>query len=218
MRLYLLSCFLLFSYAAFAQPRLEIGLFGQYEFDLASMRSFQTKGVSPGAQLGMVLEYPNRTIHVYLSGRWEAFRERTGEVFLSGFGTEEELLHDNLVLGPGLMVRLAKNSRIQPLLGIEISLGIPLRTRYQMVRTEDLGFLFLPESWEADGGALFQAGAYFFTGLSGRVVGDTHWQLKLGMGHGTQSFNWNGVYPVDLEQFLLTGWYTSASLGLAKRF
>ena len=63
------------------------------------------------------------------------------------------------------MVRLAKSRRIQPLLGLEIFIGIPLRTRYEMVRTEDMSFLFLPEYWQADGGALFQAGTYFFSGF-----------------------------------------------------
>lgn len=218
MRLNITLILCLATTCAFAQPRFELGVFGQYEFDLPSMRSFQSKGVSPGVQAGMVLEYPNRTIHVYLSGRWEAFRERTGEVFLFGFGMEEELLLDNLVVGPGLMVRLAKNRRIQPLLGLEIFIGIPLRTRYEMVRTEDISFLFLPEYWQADGGALFQAGTYFYTGLSSRIANETYWELKLGMGHGTQTFNWNSIHPVDLEQFLLTGWYTSARLGLTKRF
>lgn len=218
MRLFILLSSLLLSWTLPAQSELEVGVFGQHEFPVFNKRDFSAKGVSPGAQVGMVLAYPNKTIHVYFSARWEAFREQSGVVFLSGFGTEEELLHDNLVMGPGLMIRLAKNRKIHPLLGLEISLGIPLRTRYTMVRTEDIPTSFLPEYWQVEGGALFQAGAYFFTGLSGQINEKVYWQCRLGAGHNTQTINWGSRHPVGLDEVLIMGWYASAGIGIMRSF
>ena len=58
-----------------AQPNWHFGVYAQYELDVPNLRSLQTKGIVPGIQLGLELEYPKSSVSIYATSRWERLRE-----------------------------------------------------------------------------------------------------------------------------------------------
>lgn len=198
-----------------AQPNWHFGVYAQYELDVPNLRSLQTKGIVPGIQLGLELEYPKSSVSIYATSRWERLREIDREILLFNFNTRESLWHDNLILGPGVMVSLGKRGRIHPLVGVEVFLGLPLRTMYELTAEGgSSGNVTFPSYLQVDGGAGIMAGWQVFTGLEGDLQEGWTVQFKAFYGRADQTYRhyYTGSEVSGVNLYL--GNYMNLRLGL----
>lgn len=205
---------LLLSINLLAQPNWHIGIFNQYEIKIPDLRSLQLKGVNPGLQFGLTLDYPKSKVNIYLTSRWERLREGKREIFLFNFGTRETIKQDNLIIGPGLTLNFGPRRQLQPLFGVEIFVGIPLRSQYEFFGPEGMTSFFLPSYLEVKDGTDFLAGWATYAGVLTEIGTDLSCQLKLGFGRADQTFSGAPFSRPNYQPTILSGSYATATLGL----
>lgn len=202
--------------SASAQPLWQVGVFGQYELDELDPLRRPLNGVNPGLFFGFELEFPVVHAGVYVHSRWDRLREDSTEIRWENLGTKENLLHDNLVLGPGIQLIVFPKKKMQVLLGIETYLGIPLRTKYEFFGPDGSSTLInFPSYADARGGAGILAGWQAHLGIRGPLVDRVNWFTRIGYGRGEQSVYWMGESGVGGIATLFYGGYVYSTLGVS---
>lgn len=220
-QIFKLSALLLILFSACAtlqgQVHWQLGLYAQYEVDIGS-RPLQLAGLSPGAKIGATLDIPEGLVNMYLTTRWERLRENSIEIFWFNFETRESLKQDNLVIGPGLEFVFFSRRRMHLLLGLEVYLGVPLRTHYELFGSGTSTIITFPSHLIVEGGALYMAGWQTHVGLEGSITDHQFWQLRFGLGDSAQYYDWGGEAEVAGNGLLHGGRYAFASLGVSHTF
>ncbi|MEO0728342.1 MAG: hypothetical protein AAFZ63_27600 [Bacteroidota bacterium] len=200
-----------------AQTQWQVGAYGQYEVDVRGLRRVQVQGISPGVMVGFKKSLPSAEVGIYLHARYERIREDSTEILKYQFAANEALQQDNLVFGPALQVVIFPEKKFQLLLGVDIYVGIPIRTFYEYFGPLPLGTpgapIYLPSYTTLDGGAGALVGWQSHLGVAGKLTPRQEWQLRLGYGYGDQTYDWTDLNHIDEIGRLHSGRYMYVSLG-----
>ena len=213
---YCLSFYLLFSVShAFGQSQLQLEVYGQVELASSVARTVQLSGINPGLTIGFELDLPEADGGFYLRTRWERVREDSSTVHWIDPSIQENLLHDNLAIGPGFYLVVFPEKKIQMLVGLEMFFGIPLRTEYEFFGPgTGTGSGNLPSYASVSGGASRLLGWQGHLGFRGKLVDQVNWNFRFGYGAARQSYNWESRSELGGSGDLFTGTYFYTSVGV----
>lgn len=213
-RLFLSLILLAVALTLTAQREWQFGLNAQYELDIPGTRDFQMQAVSPGLFLGLKMKAAEAHAVVGMNMRWERLREDSVDFRWRIPGTQENVWQDNLVLGPGLQVVVFPEKKLQMLIGLEIFVGIPLRTKYELFGPVPSNpFVLLPSYALITGGTELLVGWQGYLGIGGALSARLGWQLRAGFGHGDQAFDWGDNGNLSGIGKFIAGRYVYLGLG-----
>ncbi|WP_367392721.1 hypothetical protein [Lewinella sp. LCG006] len=141
------------------------------------------------------------------------------------YGLEETLRIDNILMGPGLELKLNNGGKYHPLLGGQAFLGFSVNSEYSFdnIGTSLLLVNPLPIIYEVKGGAGLYSGAQVFAGLESVFTEKIQLRIKACLGEHFQFASWQLPEPLNLLQpdsnnaQLIKGGYWQASLEVIHR-
>ena len=166
----------------------------------------------PFVRIGLPMELKRSRLILLGQFSWQHWRAEDVKLRYLVPETRENLWLDNIQFGVGVDWQLKTTIRLQPVIAVFCTVGMPLRMHYQLVGGNISG---LPSSQDIKGGGLLAAGWQIQPGLQYVLSEHSSIYLRYVLGTQYQEFYFGGTANPNGK--LLSGTYVGWSIGWSRR-